>query len=77
MNSDAPIAVIKGTSLGALRSGRYAMRSSSTATSVDVATDTTSRIASAAYGFALRKPLRRYASAKKNEMNAPDMNTSP
>ena len=31
MKSDAPIAVISGTSRGALRSGRYAIRSSSTA----------------------------------------------
>ena len=68
---------MSGTSLGALRSGRYATRSNSTATPTDTAMPDTNKIASAMMGWLSRKPLREYALAKKNDANAPNMNTSP
>ena len=75
--SEAPIAVINGTSRGALRRGRYASRSRRTAVPTDTTTATRVTIASARRGLLLRKPLFAYASAKKNEPKAPAMKTSP
>ena len=71
------MAVISGTSRGALRSGRYATRSSRTATIVETAIETTSRMRMATTGSLFRKPLESSVCATKNEPNAPAMNTSP
>ena len=55
--SEAPIAVMSGTSLGALRRGRYASRSSRTAVPTETPIATAVTIASARMGSRSRKPL--------------------
>ena len=64
-NRDAPIAVINGTSRGELRSGRYAIRSSRTATVTDVMMAVRNRMKSAEMGWRSMYPLSVYAFAKK------------
>ena len=71
------MAVIRGTSRGAFRSGRYATRSSSTATPAETAIPTKIKMAMETSGFLFRNPLESSVPATKNEPNAPHMNTSP
>ena len=76
-NSEAPIAVMSGTRRGALRSGRYATRSSNTATATEHTMPAIIRIAMESTGLELIKPWSFSTLATKYEPNAPNMNTSP
>ena len=75
--NDAPIAVMNGTSRGAFRNGRYATRSSRTATPVDAAIAARRTMASDTTGCSVHRLVRDNGPATTYPIMPPTMNTSP